>query len=111
MRISITGSKSLVDQISSALADAGAASTERSDSHLDRTEQAFGIGEVATVVAILSGFGKLVEYLIAAKAALKKGEQQTLHVKTSLGLVAITLDRDVTAAELSRQLAAIIGQQ
>lgn len=106
MRISISGDRALVERLEAAVQADGAA-TERPAQQRDPTEQAFGIAEVATVVAILTGVAKLVEYLVMAAKALKKDEKQTVRLKTALGVVTLELRADVSAAELRGTLAAL----
>lgn len=109
-RISVSGDKALVERLEAAVQADGAA-TERPAQQRDPTEQAFGIAEVATVVAILTGVAKLIEYLVMVAKALNDDEKQTVRVKTALGVVTLELHADVSAAELRRTLASLEAQR
>lgn len=103
MRISITAEKSVVPEIEASLR-AHEIETEPAKHAGDRSEQSFGIAEVATIVAIAVGTAKLIEALIAAARHVKKGQTQKLHLKSALGAVTLDLRPDITPEELVRSL-------
>jgi len=103
MRISITGDKALVRTLEKHL-KAASVSTEASKNPGNVTEQAFGIVEAATIIAILTGAAKLVEYLVLAARYLQAGTKQKIHLKSALGTVTLELRSDITPAELLSML-------
>lgn len=103
MRISITAEKQVLPELEASL-QAHEIKTEPAKHAGDRSEQAFGIAEVATLVAIAVGTAKLIEALIAVARHVKKGKTQKLHLKSALGAVTLDLRPEITAEELVRSL-------
>jgi hypothetical protein len=65
---------------------------------------------VATIVTIVTGTAKLIEYLIAIARGLKKEKTQKLQLKAALGTVTLDLRPDVTPAELQQLLRPLTPQ-
>ena len=107
MRISITGDKRLIEALEKELKTDDAINTESPKHAGDRTELEFGIGEIATLVAILTGTAKLIEYLVAIARHGHKDKPQKLQLKSAVGTVMVELKPDVTAAELRQLLLAL----
>ncbi len=101
MRVNITGEKDLVLSLLPAFDK-----VEKQESRTDQTDLKFGIVEVATIVGIVNGVTKLVEFLQARKAKTETGTQR-VQVTTALGVVSIELRKDITADELKKHLAKI----
>lgn len=101
MRIEVTGPKQTVESLRDAL-DRAAVPTEASRHPRDHTEFAYELGEIGTIIGILSFALQLAEYLFALAHTLDK--TQTIEVRTALGRATIELRRDVTLEELQKAL-------
>jgi hypothetical protein len=107
MRINITGEKELIQKLETTLKADKSVKTELPKYIGDRTELKFGIGEVATIVAIATGTAQLIEYLVVIASHINQGKTQKLQFKGALGTVTLDLHPDVTAAELQQLLKAL----
>jgi hypothetical protein len=108
MRVSISGEKALIEALEVEFERDQACKVEQVKVGGDQTELAFGIGELATMIGILTGAAKLVEVLLALRPKLSSSKQN-LYLKTVLGTTIVELSKDITAEELYQQLGTILG--
>ncbi len=106
MRISITSEKSFIEDIRPDLTIDESALNQTTK---DETALAFGIAEVASIVAIIKGVGEIVKLFLDWKDRMKSNKQK-LYLKTALGTVEIELSKDITAEELQSTLKTILPQ-
>jgi hypothetical protein len=109
MRVSISGEKSLISAIQAQMEQDQEGQVERLEEAKDKTELAFGIGEVLTLVSIVKGITEMVKLLLEIKPKLTSGTQK-LYFKTALGTTVVELSPDITAEELHQHLGTIIRQ-
>jgi hypothetical protein len=109
MRISISGEKSLIEALQEVIENSDESRVERMVDAKDQTELAFGIGEVLSLVGVVTGIAEAVKLLIELKSKVGLGRQK-LHLKTALGTTVIEISNNITAEELYQKLGTIIPQ-
>lgn len=108
MRIMITGEKSFIDDLGTAL-DRDKALGAPVEEPPDRTELRLGLLEAAAIIAIVANVAKLIEYLIIIARHLKEGEKKRLEVKTAAATTLIEIDNKSTPEALEKQLSPTVA--
>lgn len=103
MRFEIIGSKGTVESLRERLAGAGH-ETRDSTYAKDKSDLAFGLGDVANFVTVLAFALQLTEYVMAQVRSMPVDDKATIRVKGAFGVVTIELKRDLTSDELERIL-------
>ena len=102
-RIRITGESDLVSAIEETLRTHKDAEIVEPPHPADRTEQPFGIGDLETIVTILSGTAILVDYLLRAVRRLTR-KKYKVRITSAVGAVTLEIDAKITEDELRRLL-------
>lgn len=108
MRVSISGEKSLINSLQDQIEKDKEIKIERLEEAKDKTELAFGIGDVLTLISIVNGVADLVKLLM--KISVKRTEKQKLYLKTALGTTKLEISKDITPEQLRQQLGMVFQQ-
>lgn len=111
MRIAVSGSKDLMGALADELPTSGVGRVVRVESAKDDSDLAFSLGDVETVVSVVTGLMPFCELLVGAFRRRRAPEQpatQTLRFKTALGTTEVQLSADITVEELHAQLETLV---
>ncbi len=103
MRFEIIGSKSSVESLRGLIAGSGH-ETQESPFAKDKSDLAFGLGDVANFVTVLAFALQLTEYIMAYVRTMPPDEKGTIRIKGAFGVVTVELNRDLSSDELERIL-------
>jgi restriction endonuclease len=107
MRVSISGEKSFVNALQEEIKKDSEIKVEKLEEAKDKTELAFAIGDIVTLVSLVKGVTDLVKALLEMRDKKPSEKRQKLYLKTALGTATIEISKDITAEELSQQLGKI----
>jgi hypothetical protein len=99
MRVKILSEKAVRDELVTELEDHDGAEVAEIGKEEDLTHQAFGLVEVATVIAIIQGAAELASVLKGLREK-RLEKSQKLRLQSSVGAVTIELDEDATIDDL-----------
>jgi hypothetical protein len=103
MRVSISSDGILGPELLGQLEQDTDVEVQESYKEEDLTEQAFAIGEISVVIAVVKGAAALARVLKNVSDR-RSSDSQTLRIKTAFGAMTLELRKDVTMDELREQL-------
>jgi hypothetical protein len=103
MRVSISSDGILGPELLGQLEQDTEVEVQESYKEEDLTEQAFAIGEISVVIAVVKGAAALARVLKNVSDR-RSSDSQTLRIKTAFGAMTLELRKDVTMDELREQL-------
>ena len=103
MRVSISSGTLLGPELLGELEQDTEVKVQESYKEENLTEQAFAIGEISVVIAVIKGAAALARVLKSLMDKRSSGSQ-TLRIKTTFGAITVELRKDVTIEELRKQL-------
>ncbi|MEG0323250.1 MAG: hypothetical protein RR619_04575 [Raoultibacter sp.] len=106
MRIQIVSEKDVIDAFSSA-AQASGQNVMPADSRVDRTEFAFGLGEISAVVTIVAFALQLAQLIHSISRTIPAQDEKVLRLKSSYGVVTISLNQDTSLEQIEKLLLAL----
>lgn len=106
MRIQVVSEKDVTDAFSRAAEETGQKVTP-ADSLVDRTEFAFGLGEISAVVTVVASVLKLAQLIHSISRNIRAEDEKVLRLKSSYGLVTISLSKDTSVEQIQRLLSAL----
>lgn len=106
MRIQVVSEKGVTDAFSKA-AEATGQKVTPADSLVDRTEFAFGLDEISAVVTVVASVFELAKLIHSISQSIRTEDEKVLRLKSSYGLVTISLSKDTPVEQIQKLLAAL----
>lgn len=103
MRVSLSSDALLGPELLGQLEQDTEIEVRESYKEKDLTEQAFAVGEISVVIAVVKGAAALARVFKNLIDKRSSGSQ-TLRIKTAFGAMTLELRKDVTMEELREQL-------
>lgn len=106
MRIQVVSEKDVIDAFTIA-AEATGQKVMPADSRVDRTEFAFGLGEISAVVTLVAFALQLAQLIHSISRNIRAEDEKVLRLKSSYGIVTISLSKDTSLEQIERLLSAL----